>query len=257
GLLPAAPDQNETWQVHTFLLAMRSLLAGQTRKALDVTSSMRYQRPHPSKTPLAQRLFAIADRAAHAASPFGPPASRPGAAPSPTPELLLLDAYCALVTGDLDRASLLVARARADAMGARWLNIATQLHIITNDQSNGDMIEHLIDDIVSGQGALVDIVLLRRHAILSESQMQRLPDEARTRITRIPEVRGSEGMRPTLIPREREVPDGLREGLTRRQIAQKQFRSENTVRSQVRSLYQKLGVTTVGEALEAARRWEL
>lgn len=257
SVLPAAPDQNETWQVHAYLLAIFNLLAGRPRKALDITGNMRSQRPHSSKTPLATSLFAIADRAAHAANPFGPPASRPGAEPSPTPELLLLDAYYALVTGDLDRASLLVARARADAMGARWLNIATQLHIITNDQSSGDMVEHLIDDIVSGQGALVDIVLLRRHAILSESQMQRLPDEARTRITRIPEVRGSEGMRPTLTPREREVLDGLREGLTRRQIAQKQFRSENTVRSQVRSLYQKLGVTTVGEALEAARRWEL
>lgn len=257
SVLPAAPDQNETWQVHAYLLAMRSLLAGQPRKALVVTNSMRYQRPHPSKTPLAQCLFAIADHAAYAASPFESPSPGPGAVPPPTPEILLLEAYHAVVAGDLERASLRLTRARADVMGARWLNIAAQLHIITNDRASGDLVEHLIDDIVSGQGALVDIVLLRRHGILSESHIRRLPDEARARITRIPEVRGDAGMRPALTPREREVLDGLREGLTRRQIAQQQFRSENTVRSQVRSLYQKLGAGSSEEALETARRWGL
>lgn len=257
SVLPVAPDQNETWQVHAYLLAMRSILAGQPKKALVVTNSMRYQRPHPSKTPLAQGLFAIADHAAYAVSPVESPSPSPGATPPPTPEVLLLEAYHALVTGDLERASLRLTRARTDVMGARWLNIATQLRIIVNDPASEDMVEHLIDDIVSGQGALVDIVLLRRHAILSESHMQRLPDEARARITRIPEIRVDESMRPTLTSREREVLDGLREGLTRRQIAQRQFRSENTVRSQVRSLYQKLGAATLGEALEAARRWEL
>lgn len=257
SVLPAAPDQNETWQVHAYLLAMRSLLAGQPKKALVVTNSMRYQRPHPSKTPLAQGLFAIADHAAHAATPSELPSPDPGDVPPPTPEILLLDACHALVIGDLERASLRLTRARTDVMGARWLNIAAQLHIITNGQDSGGMVEHLIDDVVSGQGALVDLVLLRRHAVLSESHLQRLPEEARARITRIPEARTDESMRPTLTPREQAVLDGLREGLTRRQIAQKQFRSENTVRSQVRSLYQKLGAATLGEALEAARRWGL
>lgn len=257
SVLPVAPDQNEMWQVHAYLLAMRSLLAGQPKKALVVTNSMRYQRPHPSKTPLAQALFAIADHTAHAATPSELPSPDPGDVPPPTPEILLLDAYHALVIGDLERASLRLTRARTDVMGTRWLNIAAQLHIIVNGQDSGDMVEHLIDDVVSGQGALVDLVLLRRHAILSESHLQRLPEEARARITRIPEARTDAIMRPTLTPREHEVLDGLRDGLTRRQIAERQFRSENTVRSQVRSLYQKLGAATLGEALEAARRWGL
>lgn len=257
SVLPVAPDQNEMWQVHAYLLAMRSLLAGQPRRALAVTSSMRYQRPHPSKTLLAQVLFAIADRTTHAASSFGLPALGPETAPPPSPELQLLDAYRALVTGDLNLASLLVTRSRTDMVGARWLKIATQLRIIMNEQDSGDMVEHLIDDVVSGQGALVDLVLLRRHAILKESHLQRLPDGPRARLTRIPEVHADESTRPTLTPREREVLDGLREGLTRRQIAERQFRSENTVRSQVRSLYQKLSAGTLDEALETARRWGL
>lgn len=257
SVLPAAPDQNETWQVHTFLLAMLSLLAGRPRRALDITSSMRSQRPHPSKTPLAQSLFSIADRAADAASPSGSPAWESAPALPPTPEIQLIDACRALATGDLDRASLLVTRARANTMGTLWLNVATQLDIITNGQASEDMVDHLIDDVASGQGALVDLVLLRRHAILSDAHMQRLPDEARARIMRIPEARTDEGLRPTLTPRELEVLDGLRERLTRRQIAEKQVRSENTVRSQVRSLYHKLGAGTLDEALEAARRWGL
>ncbi|UVI36657.1 helix-turn-helix transcriptional regulator [Brevibacterium spongiae] len=218
---------------------------------------MRFQRPHPSKTPLAQSLFAIADRAAHAANPSGSPSSENAAAPPQAPELLLLDACYAVATGDLERASLLVTRARADVTGARWLNLATQLDIITNGQDPEHMVDQIIDDVVSGHGELSDLVLLRRHAVLTDSHLRRLPESARARIMSIPEVRTDERIRPTLTPRENEVLDGLREGLTRRQIAEKQFRSENTVRSQVRSLYQKLGAATLDEALEAARRWGL
>lgn len=257
SVLPTTPDQNETWHVHTYLLAMRSLLAGLPQRALEITNRMRYQRPHPSKTPLARTLFAITDRTAHIAGAPGLPSPELAGTPLPAPELLLLDAYQALSTGDLDRASLLVSRARNEVVGDRWLNFATQLDIIMNGQDSEGMAEHLVYDVVSGQGSLVDLVLLRRYALLSDSHLQRLSEEAHARITRIPEVRADERLRPTLTPRENEVLDGLREGLNRRQIAEKQFRSENTVRSQVRSLYQKLDAATLEEALEAARRWGL
>lgn len=257
SVLPVTPDQSETWQVHTYLLAMRSLLAGLPQRALEITNRMRRQRPHPSKTPLARTLFAITARAAHMAGAFGLPSTELAVTPPPAPELLLLDAYQAVMNGDLDRAALLISRARNDVAGDRWLKFATQLDIIMSDKDSELIIRHLIDDIVSGQGALADLVLLRRHAILTDSHLQRLPEEARARITRIPEVRGDKRTRPALTPREYEVLEGLREGLTRRQIAEKQFRSENTVRSQVRSLYQKLDAATLEEALEAARRWGL
>ncbi|SMY12996.1 helix-turn-helix transcriptional regulator [Brevibacterium jeotgali] len=256
-VLPATPDQDETWQVHAYLLAMRSLVAGQPRRALIITSSMRHQRPHPSQTPLAQHLFAIADRAAEVSNPLGAPAIEPASATPHAPELRLLDAYRALLIGDVDHAAALVGRARTDVLGTRWLNVAMQLHIVMDRQDKSDMVEYLVEDVVSGQGALVDLALLQRHAVLSDSHLQRLSDAQRARLSRIPPIPTLERPRPTLTPRELEVLDGLRQGLTRRQIAERQFRSENTVRSQVRSLYQKLSAGTLDEALAAARRWGL
>ena len=60
-----------------------------------------------------------------------------------------------------------------------------------------------------------------------------------------------------LTPREADVLDALRQGLTRAEIAQQQMRSENTVRSQVRSLYRKLEAGSLEEALATARQYGL
>jgi DNA-binding NarL/FixJ family response regulator len=49
----------------------------------------------------------------------------------------------------------------------------------------------------------------------------------------------------------------LREGMTRKQMATSTFRSENTIKGQLRSLYGKLGASTSEEALEAARHYGL
>lgn len=80
-----------------------------------------------------------------------------------------------------------------------------------SDQDNEVMIEHLIDDIDSGHGFAVDLLVLRRHGILSDSHLQRLPEETRVRIAKIPKTHTDERIRPTLTPRETEVLDGLRE----------------------------------------------
>lgn len=60
---------------------------------------------------------------------------------------------------------------------------------------------------------------------------------------------------PRLTAREQEVLSLLREGLTRKQMAETTYRSENTIKGQLRSLYGKLGASTAQEALEAARRY--
>lgn len=57
-----------------------------------------------------------------------------------------------------------------------------------------------------------------------------------------------------LTRRERVVLDNLSEDVTLEQIATKLFVTRNTVKSQVRSLYRKLGVSTRAEALEWARQ---
>jgi DNA-binding NarL/FixJ family response regulator len=57
-----------------------------------------------------------------------------------------------------------------------------------------------------------------------------------------------------LTTRERVVLASLDEGRTLRQIATELFVTRNTVKSQVRSVYRKLGVSTRDEALAVARR---
>lgn len=56
-----------------------------------------------------------------------------------------------------------------------------------------------------------------------------------------------------LTRRERVVLSNLTEEVTLEQIASKLFVTRNTVKSQVRSVYRKLGVSTRSEAVEWAR----
>src|SRR5690606_29024178 len=49
--------------------------------------------------------------------------------------------------------------------------------------------------------------------------------------------------RPVLTERELELLQLLRTGLSRRQMAEVTFRSPNTIKSQLRGLYKKLGAT--------------
>jgi LuxR family maltose regulon positive regulatory protein len=60
-----------------------------------------------------------------------------------------------------------------------------------------------------------------------------------------------------LTERERDVLGGLASGLTVQQIAQRSFVSYNTVRTQQRSLYRKLGTSSRSEAVTRARQWGL
>lgn len=62
---------------------------------------------------------------------------------------------------------------------------------------------------------------------------------------------------PILTPRERAVLQLLATDLTRAQIAETLFVSENTVKSQQRTLFRKLGATTRVQALLAAHRFGL
>lgn len=60
-----------------------------------------------------------------------------------------------------------------------------------------------------------------------------------------------------LTTRERVILESLERDRTLRQIAAELFVTRNTVKSQVRSVYRKLGVTTRADALAVARRDQL
>ncbi|MCF4120495.1 LuxR C-terminal-related transcriptional regulator [Antribacter sp. KLBMP9083] len=59
---------------------------------------------------------------------------------------------------------------------------------------------------------------------------------------------------PALTRREQVVLSNLTEDVTLEQIANRLFVTRNTVKSQVRSVYKKLGVSTRAEAVAMARR---
>ncbi|MDO8143701.1 MULTISPECIES: LuxR C-terminal-related transcriptional regulator [unclassified Isoptericola] len=61
-------------------------------------------------------------------------------------------------------------------------------------------------------------------------------------------------LKPTLTRREQVVLSNLSEDVTLEQIASKLFVTRNTVKSQVRSVYRKLGVSTRADAVAWARR---
>jgi DNA-binding NarL/FixJ family response regulator len=63
------------------------------------------------------------------------------------------------------------------------------------------------------------------------------------------------GFLPNLSTRENEVLDLMAEGLTNRQIAERLFLGESTVKVHVRHIFEKLGVRT-RTAAAALRRWE-
>ena len=62
----------------------------------------------------------------------------------------------------------------------------------------------------------------------------------------------TESIALVLTPRELEVLEHLAAGLSRREIAEKLFVSENTIKTQVSSLYRKLEATTRAELLAQA-----
>lgn len=62
---------------------------------------------------------------------------------------------------------------------------------------------------------------------------------------------------PTLTRRERVVLARLDEDVTLEEIAKELFVTRNTVKSQVRSVYRKLGISSRSEAVEAARDLDL
>lgn len=256
--LPSEPDQDETWQIHTYVLTLRHCAHGDPDRALSLIRRMRYDYSHPARMPLARQLLALAE---HAASAGGPPtAQEPPPGRDPVMDFapfIILQSHRALLTGDADRAASLLTRARVETTGARWRSLALQLHAILGRQDRDDIIEHLVTEVAEGRGELPDLMLLRLHGVLTEAHLQRLAPVPQERLRGIPARHAAERRRPVLTPREADVLDALRLGFTRAEIAQQQMRSENTVRSQVRSLYRKLEASSLEDALATARQFGL
>jgi LuxR family maltose regulon positive regulatory protein len=91
--------------------------------------------------------------------------------------------------------------------------------------------------------------------------LRSLPDGLDARLYRVEELEKRLAARSALqpfaeplTPRETEVLRLLRGTLSLREIGQQLYLSANTVKTHVRAIYRKLGVSTRGEAVERARQ---
>ncbi len=113
-------------------------------------------------------------------------------------------------------------------------------HLIVASGSSTPLLTVPRDDLV----ALLDRLGVRRPELGAKVS------EVRARIVRVPAARAPERIMPLLTKREAELAHALRTGTPLRSIAASQHVSYNTVKSQSRSLYVKLAVTSRDEAVQ-------
>lgn len=246
--LPAETDSDEFWAVHTLLLAVQAILKGQITDFKRLLSRL-YE----------ERIYAFSDMSAELMEQSRQllvltghleeidPAHEHGAAE--------FRALMALRTGQPDRALFLLELAKSKPLSQRYSSLHVYLEMAARriqGPSEQDLIE--IKAFHAAQGRLLDLVLLS--TIPSWSNVLDslgLDAVSISRVRQIQQAFPTPDVVPELTERESELLQLLREGLSRRQIATNTFRSENTIKTQLRGLYRKLGAADGIEALERAR----
>ena len=128
-----------------------------------------------------------------------------------------------------------------------------------------ERVEALVQSAANAMASTGDVDAARRHcrlgALLERADLLLrkgiITEEQREHLRLIPAAQVIADPRPTLTAREQEVPDLLRQGLSRKEMAKRSYRSENTVQGQLRTLYSKLGANSSKEALDRARLYGL
>lgn len=254
--LPPEPDTDEFWGVHAQLLVLYQALSGNGPVALRRISEWFEDRPYAASAPLVTRLLTEAMH--HIRILMGQLEAIPSWEHNPM--LANLQALRSLIMGSSDEAlralqSLPNTSHRIQHMAAHMRLIATEF---TPGVKPGPAVPARISRIHGDQGELFDLLpyyLLGHVSVLVGDGI--LTDAELARLRAIPEPEIVSDPRPTLTPRERELLDLLRQGLTRRQMASKTYRSENTIKGQLRTLYAKLGASSSKEALDRARMYGL
>jgi DNA-binding NarL/FixJ family response regulator len=109
--------------------------------------------------------------------------------------------------------------------------------------------------LLSRRGHVDHLVLALRAAPTLDSVLRSFP--IGTRAIAIVEGTRRDARQQLLTPREREVLNFIREGLTNREIAKTLFISESTAKVHVRHILEKLGVRSRTEAAILGARLEL
>ncbi|HCH47501.1 MAG TPA: DNA-binding response regulator [Glutamicibacter sp.] len=249
--LPRTPDMNELWPVHAYLLAAEKIILGLPSAAEKLILQLRRQRSASSRAPLARGLLddILAAVALLERSYFSEEFDRSAIDPA-------LLAVKNLVDGDPDAAMAQLRHGR-ESMGLRvGSNLAKYAEIIARSAAGptGESVA-MIRLIHEDSGGLYEIAMLKLiPGWTAIGSLLELAPEFDHRLTRLAgEQHSGPVARPALTPREREVLWHLREGKSRKEIAEETFRSENTIKTQIRSLYRKLGATSLEQMLLQAR----
>jgi LuxR family maltose regulon positive regulatory protein len=115
----------------------------------------------------------------------------------------------------------------------------------------------LLADVVLGEGAIdrEDAAAAGRHAASAVALLGRYPDAGilRRRTERLREAVDRTRLAEPLTPAERRVLELLPTHLTDAQLAEQLFVSRNTIKSHIKSVYRKLGVSSRADAVVQAR----
>lgn len=158
----------------------------------------------------------------------------------------------AVAAGDADEAIRRLIGLHAQTAALRQLEFfrVTLLSAALLGQGDTDTAAELLRGVVARSGGLDDVERVYVPQIVAQF--------AHATVEGWPEGFGNALLlashAPILTPRERAVLELLATDLTRAQIAEALFVSENTVKSQQRTLFRKLGATTRVQALLAAHR---
>jgi len=249
--LPATVDTDEFWAVHVYLLSMEMISSSFTAAAAKQVYRLRRQRPVAAQAPLARKLLddvlvtvALVDRT------YLPQEVQ---SERIDPTLIALKHFAHRATDeavsvldDIDRNTYL----------RNGGNLVSYLKIVArNPQGPNEEQLVALKSLHAFSGSLYEISLLRMIPGWEElPQLLELDAEAASKFGAVTDdpIKNMP-VRPTLTPREREVLSYLRTGLSRKEIAAKTFRSENTIKTQIKSLYRKVGAGNLQQMLETAR----
>ena len=254
--MPPDLDTDEFWASHAALLVRTASYEGRGADGARWVLGWRQERPAAAQSPLAKRILSEAFHAARIST--GDLTVVPGWDRSQ--ELADLEALRCLLKGDPDAA--LRALRVPERTGQRHRNLSALIGVLARNRCAPatvpeTVVRHLVSIHHYG-GELADLSGFHTLGWTPVFRCAGLVDDAgQARLQQLTRPALVERAAPSLTSREREVLQSLRAGMTRREIAESTYRSENTIKGQIRSLYAKLGASSAAEALEQARNFGL
>ncbi|TNM50197.1 hypothetical protein FHP29_00765 [Nocardioides albidus] len=263
--LDGVSEREEQWAFVVWALARHAVLCGEPEQALVLVEQVEALFPrncegdgvHPG-------LVAMARGEAELALGRGNRALAAVSATRPTTYFgRLTEARVALLAGDDERARAVVVAMTADADLTRRARVEGLLIQAVAELRLG--LPHAaataqrVTGMLTARGPTSALLGVPRAALdeLAAAVPEAAPLAARRAALHRPDVYPASVELVRLTERERAVLEQLDRETTREDIARALFVSENTVKSQVRSLYAKLGATSRAEAVLRAREWGL